>query len=75
MASSRSNTAVRAVTSSARRMTRVSSPVVQPSDNYRDRILRGDCIEQLKSLPTASVDLVFADPPRSEEHTSELQSH
>ena len=63
MASSRSNTAARAVTSSARRMTRVSSPVVQPSDNYRDRILRGDCIEQLKSLPTASVDLVFADPP------------
>ena len=63
MASSRSNTAARAVTSSARRMTRVSSPVVQPSDNYRDQILRGDCIEQLKSLPTASVDLVFADPP------------
>ena len=63
MASSRSNTAARAVTSSARRMTRVSSPVVQPGDNYRDRILRGDCIEQLKSLPSASVDLVFADPP------------
>ena len=63
MASSRSNTAARAVTSSARRMTRVSSPVVQPGDTYRDRILRGDCVEQLKSLPTASVDLVFADPP------------
>ena len=28
-----------------------------------DTILIGDCIEQLKSLPDASVDLVFADPP------------
>jgi len=28
-----------------------------------DSILIGDCIEQLRSLPDASVDLVFADPP------------
>lgn len=28
-----------------------------------DTILIGDCIEQLKSLPDRSVDLVFADPP------------
>lgn len=28
-----------------------------------DTILRGDCIEELKKLPDASVDLVFADPP------------
>ena len=28
-----------------------------------DRILRGDCLEQLSRLPSASVDLVFADPP------------
>ncbi len=28
-----------------------------------DTILIGDCIEQLRSLPDASVDLVFADPP------------
>jgi modification methylase len=27
------------------------------------RILPGDCIEAMRSLPTASVDLVFADPP------------
>ena len=27
------------------------------------RILDGDCIEAMRSLPTASVDLVFADPP------------
>ncbi len=28
-----------------------------------DVILRGDCLEALKDLPGASVDLVFADPP------------
>ncbi len=28
-----------------------------------NRILQGDCVAHLKSLPTASVDLVFADPP------------
>ena len=28
-----------------------------------DRIIRGDCLAELKKLPTASVDLVFADPP------------
>jgi modification methylase len=26
-------------------------------------ILKGDCVEQLKSLPRGSVDLIFADPP------------
>lgn len=29
----------------------------------RDRILRGNCIELMHSLPAASVDCVFADPP------------
>ena len=28
-----------------------------------NRVLRGDCIEQLAKLPDASIDLVFADPP------------
>lgn len=28
-----------------------------------DKILLGDCIEQLKLLPDESIDLVFADPP------------
>jgi len=27
------------------------------------RILNGDCVEAMRSLPDASVDLVFADPP------------
>ncbi|MEE4209191.1 MAG: site-specific DNA-methyltransferase [Parvularcula sp.] len=29
----------------------------------KDRILQGCCIEKMKELPDASVDLVFADPP------------
>ncbi|WP_371038216.1 MULTISPECIES: site-specific DNA-methyltransferase [unclassified Rhodosalinus] len=29
----------------------------------RNEILAGDCIEAMKTLPEASVDLVFADPP------------
>lgn len=28
-----------------------------------DRVIRGECLAELKKLPTASVDLVFADPP------------
>ena len=32
------------------------------ADKY-DRILQGDCIEQLRALPDACVDVVFADPP------------
>jgi modification methylase len=34
-----------------------------PADLPLGRILPGDCIEAMRSLPTASVDLVFADPP------------
>jgi len=33
------------------------------SPQVRDRILVGDCVEQLRRLPDGSVDLVFADPP------------
>jgi modification methylase len=43
---------------SARR-TRAAQPVELPLG----RILPGDCIEAMRSLPAASVDLVFADPP------------
>ncbi len=63
MASLRSNTAARVVLPSARRLARVPSQPLRSVEDFRDRILRGDCIEQLKSLPNASVDLVFADPP------------
>jgi len=40
---------------------------IQPAKGRRtlrlDRILEGDCLEQLRRLPDKSVDLVFADPP------------
>ncbi|MGL4243170.1 MAG: site-specific DNA-methyltransferase [Beijerinckiaceae bacterium] len=32
-------------------------------DGFIDRILPGDCIEGLKRIPSASIDLIFADPP------------
>jgi modification methylase len=32
-------------------------------DIPRNRILEGDCLEQMRALPERSVDMVFADPP------------
>ena len=37
-----------------------TKPDVRP---LHDRILRGDCVEQLQKIPASSIDLVFADPP------------
>ena len=47
-------------------LTKIRAPrvrVVAPEELPLGRILPGDCIEAMRSLPTASVDLVFADPP------------
>jgi modification methylase len=33
------------------------------TDLPRNKILQGDCIEMMKSLPARSIDLIFADPP------------
>ncbi len=41
---------------------RAAKEVVRP-DLPVGQILDGDCIEAMRSLPSASVDLVFADPP------------
>jgi modification methylase len=42
----------------------VKAPKIMPAlDLPLGRILPGDCIEAMRSLPTNSVDLVFADPP------------
>lgn len=42
----------------------VLKPVETPKkDLPLGRILDGDCIEAMRSIPTASVDMVFADPP------------
>ena len=37
-----------------------TKPEVRP---LLGRVLRGDCLEELQRIPTASIDLVFADPP------------
>ncbi len=38
-----------------------------------DRILKGDCIELMNSLPENSVDMVFADPPYNMQLSGELR--
>ena len=36
------------------------------------RILQGDCVDMLNSLPSRSVDLIFADPPYNLQLQKEL---
>ena len=38
----------------------------------RNKILQGDCVEKLRSLPDASIDLIFADPPYNLQLKNEL---
>ncbi|MEX1037160.1 MAG: site-specific DNA-methyltransferase, partial [Sneathiella sp.] len=38
-----------------------------------DRILLGDCIELMNSLPEKSVDMIFADPPYNMQLSGELR--
>ena len=40
-----------------------------------ETIIQGDCLEQLKTLPSKSVDLVFADPPYNLQLGGEHQVH
>ncbi len=42
-------------------------------DKYINKIIKGDCIENLKKLPDESVDLIFADPPYFMQTEGELQ--
>jgi modification methylase len=42
---------------------KAAAETVRKEDLPLNRILQGDCIEAMRSLPDASVDLVFADPP------------
>lgn len=37
-----------------------------------DQILLGDCIEQMRSLPSNSIDMVFADPPYNLQLSGEI---
>ena len=51
-------------------MERVKAPAAKqraakapPVDLPLDSILQGDCVEMMRSLPAASIDMIFADPP------------
>lgn len=37
--------------------------MIRMLDQFKNKILQGDCVEQLKKLPDNSIDMVFADPP------------
>ena len=32
-------------------------------DNFKNKIINGDCLVELKKIPDRTFDLVFADPP------------
>ncbi len=52
------------VETTKQRVMRAPKPVAVPKEALPlGQILSGDCVEAMRSLPDASVDLVFADPP------------
>lgn len=46
--------------------------MIRMLDKFLNKILKGDCIEVLKTLPDNSVDMVFADPPYNMQLGGEL---
>ena len=42
---------------------RAGDVAAQPLDLPLGRILDGDCVDAMRTLPSASVDMIFADPP------------
>ena len=42
---------------------------------YLNKIIKGNCIEELKKIPENSVDLVFADPPYNLQLKNDLYRH
>lgn len=51
-----------------------SEPVLPAADPAPlDRVIVGDCVEEMTRLPAASVDLVFADPPYNLQLRNELR--
>jgi len=59
---------------SGARVRAVRSPSLVPDQGMglAGRIILGDCIAAMESLPPASVDLVFADPPYNLQLQGEL---
>jgi modification methylase len=46
--------------------------MIRMIDKFKNKILKGDCIDVLKSIPDNSVDMVFADPPYNMQLGGEL---
>jgi modification methylase len=46
--------------------------MIRMGSEYNNKILQGDCLDILKTLPDASVDMVFADPPYNMQLGGEL---
>lgn len=42
-------------------------------DLFLDRILRGECVETMRGLPSGSIDCIFADPPYNLQLRGELR--
>jgi modification methylase len=45
-----------------RKSRRVSAPIIEV-DVEANRLIRGECIDEMRKLPDCCVDLIFADPP------------
>lgn len=42
---------------------KLATPSFYQIENITDTILKGDCISVMQSIPDASIDMIFADPP------------
>ena len=38
-------------------------PLYKMEKNFKNKIINGDCLEELKKIPSETFDLIFADPP------------
>jgi modification methylase len=61
-----------AMTTTTRTARGRGDPVRDAADGLRNTIIGGDCVEAMRALPAASVDLVFADPPYNLQLRGEL---
>src|SRR5205814_145854 len=41
----------------------LKGPPMKPITDFLDRVIHGDCIPIMRSMPSASVDLILTDPP------------
>ncbi len=57
----------------SRRGASIRTPRLTPTSRESARILVGDCVAQMATLPAESVDLVFADPPYNLQLQSDLK--